>query len=101
MTVLRRRTRFWGHGEPERLDLRSTHLREANLQGARLQGANLYRTNLQETILQGATGMAQEQIQWTLGSNKTQLPQDLNRPELWSKDIEEQRRILDELIGGG
>jgi hypothetical protein len=54
MTVLRRRTRFFGHGEPESLDFRSTHLREANLYGANLQQANLQQANLQQANLQGA-----------------------------------------------
>jgi hypothetical protein len=54
MTVLRRRTRFFGHGEPERLNLRSTHLREANLQGAKLDGANLHGANLYGANLYGA-----------------------------------------------
>jgi Pentapeptide repeats (8 copies) len=54
MTVLRRRTGFFGHGEPESLDLRSTHLREANLTGANLQGADLTGAHLWKADLQGA-----------------------------------------------
>jgi hypothetical protein len=64
MTVLRRRTRFFGHGEPEPLDLRSTHLREANLEeanlfgafltGADLRAAALARADLREANLRGA-----------------------------------------------
>jgi hypothetical protein len=56
MTVLRRRTRFFGNGEgePEPLDLGSTHLREAKLQGANLYAANLKGANLQGANLQGA-----------------------------------------------
>jgi hypothetical protein len=56
MKVLRRRTRSYGHGEPEPLDLRRTnlswaHLKEANLSvatfmEANLEGAFLYRAEL-------------------------------------------------------
>jgi hypothetical protein len=54
MTVLRRRTRFFGNEEPEPLDLRSTHLQGALLYRANLQGALLYRANLQGAMFRGA-----------------------------------------------
>jgi len=59
MSVLRRRTRSYGHGEPERLDLRETNLTKAdltgaNLTGADLTGANLTGADLREAILTGA-----------------------------------------------
>jgi uncharacterized protein YjbI with pentapeptide repeats len=41
MTVLRRRTRSFGHGEPEPLDLHETNLVGANLAGADLTKADL------------------------------------------------------------
>jgi uncharacterized protein YjbI with pentapeptide repeats len=68
MTVLRRRTRSFGHGEPEPIDLHETHLTgadlfhtnftrailyNANLSGADLSGANLSRTNLYGANLSG------------------------------------------------
>ena len=70
-------------------DLRGAYLQEANLQGAVLQGAYL-----QGAYLQGARGLPQEQIEWTIGSDKTLLPKGLNRPQLWNKDIEQQREIV-------
>src|SRR5215204_1888454 len=50
ITVLRRRTRSFGDGEPERLDLHAT-----NLLGANLSGANLSESNLSVADLEGAT----------------------------------------------
>jgi uncharacterized protein YjbI with pentapeptide repeats len=54
MTVLRRRTRSFDHGEPEPLDFREMHLSRANLSGADLSQANLDGANLTETDLVGA-----------------------------------------------
>lgn len=56
MTILRRRTRSYGHGEPEPLDLNKTNLsqadlREANLSQADLRGVNLSQANLFRTDL--------------------------------------------------
>lgn len=50
MTVLRRRTRSFGHGEPERLDLRKTNLSGADLTGADLSGVFLLEANLSGAI---------------------------------------------------
>jgi uncharacterized protein YjbI with pentapeptide repeats len=54
MTVLRRRSRSFGHGEPERLDLSETDLTEAHLSGADLSGADLTEANLTRAHLSGA-----------------------------------------------
>jgi hypothetical protein len=54
-TILRRRPHYYGHGEPEPLDLRQTNLSQANLRGANLQGANLQGANLSWADLEGAT----------------------------------------------
>jgi len=59
LTVLGRRTRTYGRGEDQRLDLRKTDiqgvsLRGANLQEALLEGANLEGATIWETDLQGA-----------------------------------------------
>jgi hypothetical protein len=54
LTILRRRTRHYEHGEPEPLDLSGTNLGGANLQGAHLEGANLSRANLGGANLEGA-----------------------------------------------
>jgi hypothetical protein len=70
------------------LDLRGTDLRGAYLGGA----------NLQRAALQGAHALAQEQIEWTIGSNETELPEGLNRPQLWNKDMEQQWKIIQERL---
>ena len=87
-------------------NLQEAHLEGANLQGAILQEANLFRadlvgTNLQGANLYGASGITEDQIEWTLGSNETKLGEDLKRPELWSKGLIEQATIIREHIGGG
>jgi len=91
--------------------LRGANLYGANLQGAGLQGADLVGAVLQGAILQGAnlyganlqgaSGITEDQIEWTLGSNETKLGEDLKRPELWSKGLIEQATIIREHIGGG
>jgi hypothetical protein len=77
-------------------DLQEANLQGATLQEANLRGATLQRANLQGANLQGARRITEDQIEWTLGSNETKLPEDLNRPELWSKSIEEQVKIIRE-----
>jgi hypothetical protein len=54
MTVIRRRTRYYGNGEPESLALYQTNLSRANLSGAKLQQANLQQANLSFAHLPGA-----------------------------------------------
>ena len=54
MTVIRRRTRYYGHGEPEPLDLHETHLSGADLRGADLRGAYLWKAKLWKAVLRGA-----------------------------------------------
>jgi hypothetical protein len=100
MTVLRRRTRSFRHGEPEPLDLRGTRLVETNLQGANLQGANLHRANLHRANLQGAnlrsvnlSGaiLTQEQLEETRsGDENTRLPSHLKPPAHWGVKTDEQ-----------
>jgi hypothetical protein len=105
LTVLRRRTRSWGHGETGSLDLHETNLTGANLSqanfsGANLTGANLtraalLRANLSEADLTGAilsgailsganlTGaiLTQAQLEKTRsGSENTRLPPGLKPP---------------------
>jgi uncharacterized protein YjbI with pentapeptide repeats len=84
-------------------DLQEAYLVEANLQGANLQGADLQEAYLVEANLRGADlqrarNLTQNQIEWTIGSNETLLPADLNPPELWSKRREEQVRTIREHI---
>jgi hypothetical protein len=54
LTVIRRRTRTLGHGEPERLGLGETNLSRAVLDGANLSGADLVGANFSEAVLRGA-----------------------------------------------
>jgi pentapeptide repeat protein len=54
ITVLRRRTRSYHHGEPERLDLHATNLLGANLSGVNLEVADLRESNLTGANLLGA-----------------------------------------------
>jgi hypothetical protein len=104
-----------------RLDLRGTDLRGANLRGANLRGANLIaadlrraflreadlreanlrKADLREAYLLGANELTQEQIEWTIGSNETALPEGLDRPQLWSKSTEEQTKIVQERLERG
>jgi hypothetical protein len=54
MTVIRRRTRSFGHREPEGLDLHGSNLSGADLTNARLWRANLRQAVLEEANLSGA-----------------------------------------------
>jgi uncharacterized protein YjbI with pentapeptide repeats len=81
-------------------DLRRAYLMEADLRGADLGKADLSRANLQAAKLQ-RTNLIQEQIEWTIGSNKTELPEGLSRPRLWSKSIAEQEKIIREELQRG
>jgi hypothetical protein len=101
-------------------DLLGANLRRADLLGADLQGAYLRKADLRGADLRvadlrGARELTQEQIEWTMGLNdtalperpnphlvfkwtigrsETALPEGLNRPQLWSKSIEAQTRIV-------
>jgi uncharacterized protein YjbI with pentapeptide repeats len=59
LTVLGRRTRTYGNGEAQRLNLRATNLSSMNLQGVHLEGAdfteaNLARADFSKAHLEGA-----------------------------------------------
>lgn len=54
MTVIRRRARYYGHGEPEPLDLNGTNLQRVNLREANLSGANFLGATLRGADLRGA-----------------------------------------------
>jgi uncharacterized protein YjbI with pentapeptide repeats len=54
LTVLGRRTRTYGNGESQRLNLQFTNLQYADLQGAQLQGVMLDGAQLQGANLRGA-----------------------------------------------
>ena len=87
----------------QKADLRKTNLQGALLEGALLEGADLQGADLQGAFLQGADlqgtrELTQKQIEWAIGSNEplfqTKLPEGLSRPQLWSKSIEEQTKIV-------
>src|SRR5215208_3944644 len=92
----------------QRTDLQNADLQDANLQDANLQravlertilrGANLQGANLQDAHLRENRWITQNQINGTIGSKGTRLPKDLNRPKLWSKSVEEQKKILQERL---
>jgi Pentapeptide repeats (8 copies) len=112
MTVIGRRTRSWGHGEPERLDLHKTNLSgadllRANLSGANLTRANLSRADLGEADLSGANlsganlskanldriwvgNLTQEQLEETTGDENTALPSHLKPPAHWNVKTDDQ-----------
>jgi hypothetical protein len=92
LAVLRRREE---ERVPEEYRVR-LDLSEANLQRADLQGAYLQRADLR-----GASGITEDQIQWTLGSTETKLGEDLKRPELWSKIAPVQVDVIRNHIAGG
>jgi len=75
-------------------NLHRANLQEADFQLADLQGANLYRADLRGAFLQRAENLTQDKIGQAIGSDETQLPENLIRPEQWSKNIVEQERIL-------
>jgi uncharacterized protein YjbI with pentapeptide repeats len=65
-------------------------LSDADLSEANLVGADLNCTNLTGANLSDAEGLIQEQIQEAIGNQTTKLPDNLQRPEAWSKDIGKQ-----------
>jgi len=103
--------------ELNNINLGGAYLSGANLSNAKMKGARLVNAHLQRqdklnlngadlsgadlsgADLRGARGLTQEQIDLTIGSNNTDLPESLNRPQWWSKGIEEQRRIVQESEG--
>ena len=81
-------------------DLTRADLSEADLSGTYLFGAKLSGANLSGANLQEAKELTEKQIKWTIGSNTTKLPEGFYRPELWSKNIDEQIEILREHMYG-
>jgi len=101
-------------------NLQRANLADAHLEGAGLLGANLVRADLNEAYLEGARlvrvhldganfsgahlegaiGLTPEQIEWTIGDEKTELPEYLidHRPPAWSKSLEEQIKIIRERL---
>jgi hypothetical protein len=99
MTVIRRRTRSYGKGEAESLDLSETNLTKANLFGADLAGADLAGASLRGADLSGADliglvfsveNLTQEQLKETTGDESTRLPPHLKPPAHWGVKTDEQ-----------
>ena len=65
-------------------DLSDASLYHAYLENVDLSGANLNATDLSEVDLRNTTGLTQEQIDEAIGNQRTQLPDDLQRPANWS-----------------
>jgi uncharacterized protein YjbI with pentapeptide repeats len=87
LTVIGRRTRTWGNGETEPLDLVNTNLQGANLwkaqlqraflAEAQLQGADLRHAQLQEANLTAVANLTQDQIDEACTDENTKLPEGL------------------------
>jgi uncharacterized protein YjbI with pentapeptide repeats len=86
MTVLRRRKRYYAHGEPDRLDLSATILSgallgEVNLSGADLRGADLSAAQLNGADFSGAY------IWWALLVEASLIGAILNGADLNEADL--------------
>ena len=90
LTVIGRRTRTFGNGESQRLDLHNTNLQGADLSGAQLQKACLRAAQIQGADLRGArlqgadltvvANLTQDQINVACIDENTLLPEGLTRP---------------------
>ncbi len=65
-------------------DLSDATLYHSYLEHVDLSGANLSDADLSNVDLRNDTGLTQEQIDEAKGDGRTQLPDDLQRPENWS-----------------
>jgi uncharacterized protein YjbI with pentapeptide repeats len=65
-------------------DLSDADLAHAIITNVDLTGATLSGTNLSDADLRTVTGLTQEQIDEAEGDERTQLPDDLQRPANWS-----------------
>jgi mannose-6-phosphate isomerase-like protein (cupin superfamily) len=64
-------------------DLRGADLSDANLLGARLLGVDLVGANVRGANLFTAEDLTREQLEETLGDERTVLPDDIERPAHW------------------
>ena len=76
MTVISRRTQYWGQGETELLDLRGIDLRGADLRKANFVGVNLSGANFSRAELRGADLR-----------NAYLVGADLRRAKLWKTNL--------------
>jgi len=70
----------------------------ANLEGAILSGAHLEGAIFSEAHLKEAINLTSDQLKWTCGDDRTELPEGLDPPVLWSKSFEEQIKIIEERL---
>ena len=76
LTVLGRRTRTYGKGESQPLDLSRAQLQGAILAGAQLQGAILWEAQLQKADLREVKNLTQGQINQACVDEHTKLPEE-------------------------
>jgi hypothetical protein len=69
------------------VDLRTVYFMDTDLTAAVLDEADLRTADLSRAI-----GLTQEQLDNALGDSHTVVPHNLQQPELWTLDINEQRR---------
>jgi uncharacterized protein YjbI with pentapeptide repeats len=91
MTVIRRRTRSFLDGEPERLDLHGTNLARADLSGANLSGANLSGAKLSNATLYVANlpyaTLLKAKLSYATLSYATLYVADLSSADLYVADL--------------
>ena len=68
----------------EGADLRQADLSAANLVGARMIGVDLEGANLCGTDLRTAEDLTTEQLEETIGDDRTHLPDHVRRPRAWA-----------------
>jgi hypothetical protein len=86
MTVIRRRTRSFGNGEPEFLDLHETNLSGADFWYADLTGANLFKANLTGADLSHADLTTASFVKANLTDADLEYA-DLKYASLWNADL--------------
>jgi Pentapeptide repeats (8 copies) len=77
----------------QRADLSGAGLQKTTLSEANLFGAHLERANLSGANLSKAQGLTPFDLEWTIGNDKTTLPESA-RPDHWSKSLAEQMKLL-------
>ena len=110
LTAARLRANLTGarleHADLRRADLTSADLTGADLTDSDLTNANLTNADLANANLEGAalygadlgTAKNLRDLNLTLGNSNTQLPPNTPHPEYWGKPIDEQKKIVLELL---
>jgi hypothetical protein len=71
----------------EGADLRWADLSATNMVGARLIGADLEGANLSGADLRTAEDLTTEQLEDTIGDDRTRLPDHVSRPQRWAQTV--------------